>query len=175
MPETNQPVADLELYHEVCQFLFLEARLLDEQRSDEWYELLSTDIHYWVPARRSRYIRDAAAVRKIDTDHFDDDYESLGFRIQRMSKAGVSSLDPRPRETRTISNIEVLPMPEPDAFTVHSVVVLSRNRLLDRDEGISARREDVLRRYRGGGFKLAARKALITQNTILMANMSSLL
>ena len=32
------------------QFVIHEARLLDEQRLDEWYELFAEDGHYWVPA-----------------------------------------------------------------------------------------------------------------------------
>ena len=32
------------------QFVIREARLLDEKRLDEWYELFAEDGHYWVPA-----------------------------------------------------------------------------------------------------------------------------
>ena len=32
------------------QFVIREARLLDEKRFDEWYELFAADGHYWVPA-----------------------------------------------------------------------------------------------------------------------------
>ena len=32
------------------QFVVREARLLDEKRFDEWYELFTEDGHYWVPA-----------------------------------------------------------------------------------------------------------------------------
>jgi 3-phenylpropionate/cinnamic acid dioxygenase small subunit len=32
------------------QFVIREARLLDEKRFDEWYELFADDGHYWVPA-----------------------------------------------------------------------------------------------------------------------------
>ena len=32
------------------QFVIREARLLDEKRFDEWYELFAEDGHYWVPA-----------------------------------------------------------------------------------------------------------------------------
>ena len=31
-------------------FVIREARLLDEKRFDEWYELFAEDGHYWVPA-----------------------------------------------------------------------------------------------------------------------------
>ena len=34
---------------EVAAFIYQEARLLDEKRFDEWYELFAEDGYYWVP------------------------------------------------------------------------------------------------------------------------------
>ena len=34
---------------EAVQFIYQEARLLDEKRFDEWYELFTEDAYYWVP------------------------------------------------------------------------------------------------------------------------------
>jgi len=34
---------------EVTKFVYREARLLDEKRFDEWYELFTEDAYYWVP------------------------------------------------------------------------------------------------------------------------------
>jgi 3-phenylpropionate/cinnamic acid dioxygenase small subunit len=34
---------------EVVRFIYHEARLLDEKRFDEWYELFTDDAYYWVP------------------------------------------------------------------------------------------------------------------------------
>jgi 3-phenylpropionate/cinnamic acid dioxygenase small subunit len=44
----------LELQHEIEQFLFLEAALLDEGRFHEWLAILADDIHYWMPTRYNR-------------------------------------------------------------------------------------------------------------------------
>ena len=35
--------------NEVEKFIYKEARLLDEKRFDEWYELFTDDAYYWVP------------------------------------------------------------------------------------------------------------------------------
>ena len=35
---------------DLARFVRFEARLLDERRFDEWYELFSDDAYYWVPA-----------------------------------------------------------------------------------------------------------------------------
>jgi len=34
---------------ELVRFIYREARLLDEKRFDEWYELFTEDAYYWVP------------------------------------------------------------------------------------------------------------------------------
>jgi 3-phenylpropionate/cinnamic acid dioxygenase small subunit len=34
---------------DVVRFIYKEARLLDEKRFDEWYELFTEDAYYWVP------------------------------------------------------------------------------------------------------------------------------
>ena len=34
---------------DVIRFIYKEARLLDEKRFDEWYELFTEDAYYWVP------------------------------------------------------------------------------------------------------------------------------
>ena len=35
---------------ELVRFVLREARLIDEKRFDEWYELFAEDAYYWVPA-----------------------------------------------------------------------------------------------------------------------------
>ena len=35
---------------DIVRFVKQEARLIDEKRFDEWYELFTEDAHYWVPA-----------------------------------------------------------------------------------------------------------------------------
>jgi 3-phenylpropionate/cinnamic acid dioxygenase small subunit len=39
---------------EISRFLYREARLLDEKRWDEWYDLFTEDGHYWVPLTRNQ-------------------------------------------------------------------------------------------------------------------------
>jgi 3-phenylpropionate/cinnamic acid dioxygenase small subunit len=34
---------------QIVRFIYQEARLLDEKRFDEWYELFTEDAYYWVP------------------------------------------------------------------------------------------------------------------------------
>ena len=41
------------LTHEVEQFLYAEAELLDSRRHEEWLDCLTDDMHYWMPIRRT--------------------------------------------------------------------------------------------------------------------------
>jgi 3-phenylpropionate/cinnamic acid dioxygenase small subunit len=40
-----------ETIREVKQFLYREARLLDERRFHEWLELFTEDVRYWMSGR----------------------------------------------------------------------------------------------------------------------------
>lgn len=48
-PENAPASAGFELQHKVEQFLFQEARLLNERRWHEWLELFTPQGMYWVP------------------------------------------------------------------------------------------------------------------------------
>jgi len=170
---TNAAVA-FETWFAVQQFLFREARLLDEDRYDDWHTLVAQDIHYGMPAQRSRYKREQRK-HAVDTDHFDDDFGSLRLRVERLKRPGVPSMDPPPRTCRIVSNVEVEPTATAGEYRVHSTVQLTRNRLYDEDEILTARRVDLLRSDGNGGFRLARREIHTTQNVIRMRNLNCLL
>ncbi len=46
---------DRDLRAEVEQLLFLEARLADESRYEEWLALMTDDVRYWVPSGPADY------------------------------------------------------------------------------------------------------------------------
>ncbi|HJZ18253.1 MAG TPA: aromatic-ring-hydroxylating dioxygenase subunit beta, partial [Stellaceae bacterium] len=46
-----------ELIREVEQFLYREARLLDERRFHEWLALFADDVRYWMVTRSNLYPR----------------------------------------------------------------------------------------------------------------------
>jgi 3-phenylpropionate/cinnamic acid dioxygenase small subunit len=93
--------ARLRLWHRVSQFLFREARLLDEWRLLEWYdEMLTGDIRYSVPATD---VRGETALGLID-----DDAARLRQRIEQLLNGEVWCENPRSRTNRMISNVEIL-------------------------------------------------------------------
>jgi len=66
-------------------FVYHEARLLDEQRFDEWYALLTPDIRYWMPLARDQ------SPQPTQTSLFDEDALLLKVRIERLKQPNAFS------------------------------------------------------------------------------------
>jgi 3-phenylpropionate/cinnamic acid dioxygenase small subunit len=112
-----------EIIREVEQFLYQEARLLDERRFHERLELLTEDIRYWMPVRSNRYPRASKAIAILDPDRYaeedlakedelailDETKETLARRIARLDTGMAWAEDPPSRTRHLIANIEVEP------------------------------------------------------------------
>ncbi len=44
----------------LIDFVYAEARLLDEQRYEQWLDLFTEDLVYWMPTRSNRLRKDIA-------------------------------------------------------------------------------------------------------------------
>jgi 3-phenylpropionate/cinnamic acid dioxygenase small subunit len=62
----------------LVDFVYREARLLDEKRFDEWYELLTQDVRYWMPLTRGQ------PNGETFTSLFYEDRLLLKVRIERL-------------------------------------------------------------------------------------------
>jgi len=165
----------IALIHEVEQFLYREARLLDAEQFEAWLELLTEDIHYWMPSLQNRYRRDKGAAYTEQTMAlFDEDIKSLRLRIKRFNTGVAWPEDPPTRHCHIITNIEVELTDKPDEYRVYSAFVNHRSRTEQDEDTLMGRREDILRRV-DGVLKLARRKIITTQSTILAKNLSAFL
>jgi len=141
----------LERWHQVQQFLFHEARLLDERRLQEWVALYADDAEYWVPY---------AWGQKSPKDHVSLFYETkslLGMRVDRLERE-LSPLDsPAARVNHYLTNVTLEEGAEPTARAQLLFVEYRRGeqrwfaaratwRLRPRAEGflIAAKRVDLL-------------------------------
>src|SRR3954469_12794343 len=85
------PVDDALLMR-IQRFYNLEARLLDEERHDEWYRLLADDLFYWMPLRESRFRRDKRSELHPDNMAlFDESKADIAMRIGRLNSKLVWS------------------------------------------------------------------------------------
>ena len=57
---------DADIVRGVEQFLYREARLLDQRRFHEWLRLFTDDINYWMASRPNRYPRSSKAITILD-------------------------------------------------------------------------------------------------------------
>lgn len=99
---TAAPAVDLKgapAMEAVQAFLYREARLLDEQRWEEWSDLFTEGGEYWVPA---------APHQPDPQDHVSLIYETdllRAVRIKRFRHPNAFSLQPKPRTVHFISNV----------------------------------------------------------------------
>ena len=84
---------------ELEQFLFHEARLLDEQRWKEWGDLFVDDGEYWVPATPGQEDPHNHISLMYETDLL------RAVRIKRFRHPNAFSLKPMPRSSHIISNV----------------------------------------------------------------------
>ena len=180
MPGMNEDVT-----REVEQFLYREARLLDERRFHEWLELLTDDIHYWMGSRSNRYPRTSKAIAILDPDRYveddltkadelailDEDKASLTSRVARLDTGMAWAEDPPSRTRHLITNIEVEPGDGAAEVKVYSNFIVYRSRAETEQDFYVGARRDLLRRI-AGAWKIAGRKITLDQNVLLAKNVS---
>ncbi|KUJ69504.1 hypothetical protein ACZ90_11535 [Streptomyces albus subsp. albus] len=162
---------DPRLLCEVQHFLHREARLLDREAYREWLDLLTDDVHYWVPGIQYRGRADPEGRHAPDRmAYFDDTKQTLAARVDRLTADTAWSENPPTRHLHLIGNIEVYPAPPgaPGHLTVHSVFTNHRGQWEDDAAVVLGRREDLLRRGPDGGL-LLARRAVYLQHALLPA------
>jgi dibenzofuran dioxygenase beta subunit len=163
-------VADRELYFAVEQFMYREARLLDERRFDAWLDLFADDVTYWMPARETRPADDKISAAD-ELALIADDKPFLVQRVARLQSPLAHAERPPSRTRRFISNIEIVGEAN-GAIEVHSNLLLYQSRLERTESMFVGKREDTIRR-KGDSFEIAARKVLLDQ-TLLPRSLSVL-
>jgi 3-phenylpropionate/cinnamic acid dioxygenase small subunit len=173
------------LIREVEQFLYREARLLDDRRFHEWLELLTDDVHYWMPVRTSRYPKSSKAIAILDPARYeeeeltkedelailDETKETLTRRIARLDTGMAWAEDPPSRTRHIITNIEVEPGKTESELRVYSNFIVYRNRSETEQDFYVGGRQDVLQKG-DGVWKIAHRKIILDQNVLLAKNVS---
>ena len=167
------------------QFLYREARLLDERRFHDWLSLFTDDVHYWMTARSNRYPRSSKAIAILDAERyaeeelagddelglFDEDIRTLTARVARLDTGMAWAEDPPSRTRHLITNIEVEPDAAGPEVTVHCNFIVYRSRGETEQDFYVGAREDRLRRV-DGAWKIAGRRMVLDQNVLTAKNLS---
>ena len=166
-------LARLLLKQEVEDLLFREAELLDERRYEEWLDLFTDDVHYFMPMRRNvpadeperEFTREGA-----DVNWFDEGKDTLTRRVRQIRTGVHWAEQPPSRICHMVSNIQVAAGPGHEV-EVKSRFLIYRNRVETETDVLVGKREDVLRRV-NGGWRIARRRIVLDQSVLLVKNLT---
>lgn len=175
-----------EIIREIEQFLYHEARLLDDRKFHDWLDLLTDDIRYWMPVRSNRYPVISKAISILDGSRYeedelskegelaimDEDKDSLTRRIDRLDTGMAWAEDPPSRTRHFVSNVELEPGATDSELKVYSNFIMYRTRGETEEDFYVGKREDILRKE-GGQWKVAYRKIVLDQTVLLAKNVSN--
>jgi benzoate/toluate 1,2-dioxygenase beta subunit len=94
------------------QFLYHEARLLDEQRYEEWLTLFTEDATYWVPLEQSQ--KDPHETSSL----IYDDRTLLELRVRQFRHPRAHARAPLPRTVHQVGNVVARDLIVTSALTV---------------------------------------------------------
>ena len=157
--DTTVTAPDTRADAAIEQFLFREARCMDEGRYDEWLSLWTEDGIYWVPCNHD----DIDPMRDVSLIY--DDRVRLVERVERLKSGSVLAQEPKPRMRRVVGNIAVAAR-EGGETVVHSNFMLG----VARPTGQQVWMGRSIHRLRGAGASLtiAHKKVLLINSDMEM-------
>lgn len=94
-------------YHDICAFLYREARLLDDREWDDWLECYSPAVQYWMPAWTDDDALTTDPQREISLIYYAN-RQGLEDRVYRLKTERSSASTPEARTAHFIANVEIL-------------------------------------------------------------------
>jgi len=174
-PEEIAPerIAAMVRQHEVEQFLYAEAALLDAHDYSAWLDLFADDAHYFMPIRRTRMGRDLERefTRRDEMAWFNDSKLLLAGRIAKLQSGRSWAEDPPSRTRHLVTNVRVVG-DDGAELEVHSNFHLYRTRLRSEEDSWIGSRHDRLRRV-GATFQIVERTIYLEQTVLLSRNLSN--
>ena len=156
---------------EVSRWIVDEAYTLDDQRYEDWLEILTDDIHYLMPVRVTTALG-AGYSTSPGMAHWDENKYSLSRRVARFLTEHAWTEDPPSRLRHYITNIRTFETDVEGELIVDSAVLLFRSRGDTNPASIiSAQSEDVLRLV-DGRYKLARRVILVDESVLRTQNLA---
>ena len=182
----------LLLERDIEDFLHREAELLDDRRFEDWLELLTDDVRYFIPMRRNVAHFDLGRENTRegrDMNWFDEGKQTLSQRVRQLRTGKHWAEEPLSRVTHMIANVRVTAVTaDPGAgnrdrdrteagtgdgaeASVRCRFLIHRNRMHSETDLFVGRRHDVLRRV-AGDWKIARREILLDQSVLLAKNLT---
>ena len=178
MAVSESRIDHLLLKDEIEQFLYQEAELLDERQFEDWLDLLTEDIRYWMPMRRN--VKFGELDREFtregqDINWFDEGKDTLVRRVNQILTGVHWAEEPLSRICHSVSNVQVLKaspsISQATEVNVKCRFLIYRNRVQTETDFLVGKREEVLRNV-NGQWKIAQRKIILDQNVLLAKNLT---
>lgn len=161
----NTCASDVQLWHELSQFLYREARLQDEHRYDEWDALWTDDGVYWVPANGE----DTDPEQQMSIIY--DNRSRIRLRVNQFHTGKRHTQLPQSRLRRLVSNVEVLGREGADWCVASNALVFESH---TRGEVLWASRNSYRLRQVDGQWRMAHKKVVLVNNHSALLTMSFL-
>jgi len=169
----------LLLEREIEQFYYAEADMLDERRFNEWLDLFTDDVRYWMPLVANvqhRHLDKEYSREGVDNAWIDEDKRTLTQRVQQLATGIHWAEEPRSRMSHLITNVRILEigpsLDSPRQLTTKCRFLIYRNRMETEVDLLVGKRSDVLRQEQGQ-WRVARREIYLDQNVLLSKNLTT--
>ncbi|MBF5007160.1 3-phenylpropionate/cinnamic acid dioxygenase subunit beta [Diaphorobacter caeni] len=177
IPATPSPVVDVALHHQIADFLFLEAELLDDWNFRGWLGVIASDVRYFMRSTTNAQTRDRRkSIQPPTTWIFNETWGQLERRIARLETGMAWAEEPPSRTRHLITNLRISAAVDGDGYEVRCNYVLHRSQK-ERDlNTYIGTRVDRIRRAAdtANGWRIYFREITLDQVVITSHNLSVL-
>jgi benzoate/toluate 1,2-dioxygenase beta subunit len=142
-------MVDIETQRRVEQFLFSEAKLLDDGDFESWLGLYAPNAIYWIPSQPNQ--TDPKNVASI----IYEDHAILSIRVQRLLEARALVLTPMPQTTHLLGNIEISEASEQTLRACATFVCIQHQA---EDQKLFSGRQAIDLQREGDGFRITQKR-----------------
>ena len=179
MTNTVTKMATMEDHFLIEQFLYNEARLLDERKFDDWMTCIDDEVRYYIP---NRYVRKPESrddkwdiedelSKDVDLALLSDNKLTLFAKIMRLQGGLSFSETPPSRTTRLITNVQVALTDTENIYQVRSNFHVNRTRAERDEHNFIGSRRDLWKRN-GDKFVLIERRIVLNCTVMSSPNLS---
>lgn len=131
------------------ELLIYEAWLLDNDRLEDWLDLLGEDLSYRAPVRANIGRGQEGLDNPKLLAHFEESKFTLGLRVKRLRTGMAHAEEPPSRIRHFVSNVRILNEDHPDRVQITSNEMIFRSREGQDEHLFVAERRDWWRREDG--------------------------
>ena len=162
----------VEVQHQIEQFLYTEAAVLDGEELSYWLAtMVDPAIRYQMVVGAERHVRDKTPQSAREVMVYDDNVTALKLRIKQFDTGLQRMMDPRQHIRRFISNVRAVATEVDGQFEVISYGKAYRfRREYDKDE-VVYQRTDLIQQGGEAGFRLLNRRIDLFERVIRSKNL----